>query len=80
MDRDRNGRTVAVRRASGEDPGAIMVREGMAWAFVRYSSDHVVHETRAKALGLACMATGACRRGSGGGISDDDQGSNHHSD
>jgi endonuclease YncB( thermonuclease family) len=33
-DRDRYGRTVAICRVSGEDLGAIMVREGMAWALV----------------------------------------------
>ena len=30
-DRDRYGRIVAICRASGEDLGAIMVREGSAW-------------------------------------------------
>lgn len=50
--RDRYGRTVAVCRASGEDLGAILVREGMAWAFVRYSSDYVGEEGRAKAAQL----------------------------
>lgn len=45
---DRYGRTVAICRASGEDIGAIMVREGMAWAFVRYSRDYVDQEARAK--------------------------------
>jgi endonuclease YncB( thermonuclease family) len=38
-DRDRFGRIVAICRASGEDLGAILVREGMAWAFTRYSVD-----------------------------------------
>lgn len=51
-DRDRYGRTVAICRASGEDLGAIMVREGMAWAFVRYSSDYVPQEAKAKAKQL----------------------------
>jgi endonuclease YncB( thermonuclease family) len=32
---DRYGRTVAICRASGEDLGALMVRQGMAWAFIR---------------------------------------------
>lgn len=40
-DPDRYGRTVAVCRANGEDLGAILVREGLAWAFVRYSRDYV---------------------------------------
>jgi endonuclease YncB( thermonuclease family) len=48
-DTDRYGRTVAVCRAGGEDLGALMVRQGYAWAFVRYSSDYVGDETRAKA-------------------------------
>ena len=48
-DTDRYGRTVAVCRAGGEDLGAIMVRDGYAWAFVRYSSDYVDQEERAKA-------------------------------
>jgi endonuclease YncB( thermonuclease family) len=36
-DRDRYGRIVAICRASGEDLGAILVREGLAWVFARYS-------------------------------------------
>ena len=48
-DRDRYGRIVAICRASGEDLGAIMVREGLAWAFVRYSGDYVGQEGKAKA-------------------------------
>ena len=47
-DTDRYGRTVAICRASGEDLSAIMVREGMAWAFVRYSRDYVDQEARAR--------------------------------
>jgi endonuclease YncB( thermonuclease family) len=47
-DRDRYGRTVAICRASGEDLGAILVREGLAWAFVRYSSDYVGQQGKAK--------------------------------
>ena len=48
-DTDRYGRTVAVCRAGGEDLGAIMVRDGYAWALVRYSRDYVGQEERAKA-------------------------------
>jgi endonuclease YncB( thermonuclease family) len=48
-DRDRFGRIVAICRASGENLGAILVREGLAWAFVRYSNDYVVQEAKAKA-------------------------------
>ncbi len=47
-DTDRYGRTVAICRAGGEDLGALMVRSGMAWAFVRYSRDYVNQEARAK--------------------------------
>ena len=51
-DTDRYGRTVAICRAGGEDLGALMVRAGMAWAFVRYSSDYVDQEAKAKAAGI----------------------------
>jgi endonuclease YncB( thermonuclease family) len=33
-----------------------MVREGMAWAFVRYSADYIEQEQRAKADGLGVHA------------------------
>ena len=55
-DTDRYGRTVAICRTSGEDLGAIMVREGMAWAFVRYSRDYVDQEARAKSAGVGVHA------------------------
>ena len=48
-DRDRYGRTVAICRANGEDLGAILVREGFAWAFTRYSRDYADAEARARA-------------------------------
>ena len=57
-DRDRYGRTVAICRASGEDVGAILVREGLAWAFVRYSSDYVRQEGQAKDDRLGVHAHG----------------------
>ena len=57
-DTDRYGRTVAVCRAGGEDLGALMVRSGMAWAFVRYSSDYVDQEARAKSAGVGVHAHG----------------------
>jgi endonuclease YncB( thermonuclease family) len=47
-DRDRYGRIVAICRASGEDLGAIMVREGFAWAFTRYSVDYVDQQEEAR--------------------------------
>lgn len=56
--RDRYGRTVAVCRAGGEDIGAILVREGLAWAFVRYNADYVDQEARAKADRLGVHAHG----------------------
>jgi endonuclease YncB( thermonuclease family) len=57
-DHDRYGRIVAICRASGEDLGAIMVREGFAWAFMRYSSDYVGAERQAKAAKLGVHAHG----------------------
>jgi endonuclease YncB( thermonuclease family) len=51
-DTDRYGRTVAICRASGEDLGAMMVRDGYAWAFVRYSADYAGQEALAKREGL----------------------------
>lgn len=57
-DTDRYGRTVAVCRAGGEDLGALMVRSGMAWAFVRYSSDYIEQEARAKSAGVGVHAHG----------------------
>lgn len=51
-DRDRYGRIVAFCRVSGEDLGAILVREGLAWAFVRYSQDYVDEEALARRDGL----------------------------
>ncbi len=47
-DRDRFGRIVAICRASGEDLGAILVREGFAWAFTRYSVDYVDQQEEAR--------------------------------
>lgn len=54
--RDRYGRTIAVCRVSGEDLGALMVRQGMAWAFTRYSLDYVDQEAKAKAERLGVHA------------------------
>lgn len=45
---DRYGRTVAICRAGGEDLGAMMVRDGYAWAFLRYSADYSGQEALAK--------------------------------
>jgi endonuclease YncB( thermonuclease family) len=55
-DRDRYGRVVAICRVAGEDLGAILVREGYAWAFTRYSNDYIADEARAKAAKLGIHA------------------------
>ncbi|HQT14852.1 MAG: hypothetical protein B7Y08_18700 [Rhodospirillales bacterium 24-66-33] len=47
-DTDRYGRIVAVCRAGGTDLGATMVRDGYAWAFVKYTGDYVGQEAQAK--------------------------------
>lgn len=41
------GRIVAICRAAHEDLGAIMVREGLACAFVRCSGDYVSQDVKA---------------------------------
>ena len=48
-DRDRYGRVVAICLVSGEDLGAIMVREGLAWAFTRFSVDYLDQQEEARA-------------------------------
>ena len=53
---DQYGRTIAVCTVRGEDLGAILVREGLAWAFRRYSDDYVQDEAHAKAAGLGVHA------------------------
>ncbi len=55
-DIDRYGRTVAICRAGGEDLGAMMVRDGYAWAFLRYSADYAGQEALAKADRLGVHA------------------------
>src|SRR5829696_2336927 len=47
-DRDRFGRIVAICRVSGEDLGAILVRDGLAWAFTRFSVDYVDQQEEAR--------------------------------
>jgi endonuclease YncB( thermonuclease family) len=47
-DRGRYGRIVAICRVSGEDLGAILVCEGFAWAFTRYSIDYVDQQEEAR--------------------------------
>ena len=49
---DRYGRTLAACFVDGRDINAQMVRQGYAWAFVKYSSAYVKEEAAAKAEGL----------------------------
>jgi endonuclease YncB( thermonuclease family) len=49
---DKYGRTLAVCFVDGRDINAQMVRQGYAWAFVRYSTGYVKEEALAKAEGL----------------------------
>ena len=46
---DKFGRVLGVCYAGGVDINATMVREGLAWAFVRYSSTYVAVEQEARA-------------------------------
>lgn len=55
---DRYGRMIGLCRAGGVDIQAAMVRAGMAWAFVKYSSDYISEEAAAKAQGLGVHALG----------------------
>jgi len=48
---DAHERTLAVRKADGEDLNAWMVHEGWALAFVRYSKAYVADETAARDAG-----------------------------
>lgn len=52
-DRDDFGRVVAACRVGVSDLGGIMVREGLAIAFTRYSQDYVEVEARARAFKMA---------------------------
>ncbi len=52
LDRDVYGRIVARCTARGLDLGAQLVREGLAWAFVRYSTDYAGIEAEAQAAAL----------------------------
>ena len=48
-ERDRYRRIVAVSRVSGADVNAWMVKQGLAVAYRKYSTDYVSHESSAKA-------------------------------
>jgi endonuclease YncB( thermonuclease family) len=56
--KDRYGRMIGLCKAGGVDVGAELVRSGYAWAFVRYSSDYVGDEAKAKAGRLGLWAHG----------------------
>ncbi len=49
---DKYGRTLAVCYVDGSDINAHMVRQGYAWAFVKYSQSYVREEAQARAEGL----------------------------
>jgi endonuclease YncB( thermonuclease family) len=49
---DKYGRTLGVCFVAGRDINAAMVREGFAWAFVKYSTSYVQEEAEARALHL----------------------------
>ena len=53
---DRYGRTIGLCRADGEDLGRTMVRDGMAWAFFRYSRAYIDDEATARAANLGVHA------------------------
>lgn len=57
QDVDRYGRAVAVCEAGGEDIGALMVRRGMAVAYLRYSARYGNAEAAARAEGLGLWAS-----------------------
>ncbi len=49
---DKYGRTLGVCFVDGRDVNAQMVRQGFAWAFVKYSTSYVKEEAEARAQGL----------------------------
>jgi endonuclease YncB( thermonuclease family) len=49
---DKYSRTLAVCFVEGRDINAAMVRQGFAWAFVKYSTSYVKEEAEARAQGL----------------------------
>lgn len=58
-EQDRYGRLVAHCTVAGRDLGAAMVRDGMAFAYRRYSRDYVGAEEQAKAAGRGIWAGAA---------------------
>lgn len=57
QDIDRYGRDVAVCQAGNQDIGAVMVRQGMAIAYRRYSGRYVNAEGAARAEGLGLWSS-----------------------
>jgi endonuclease YncB( thermonuclease family) len=55
---DRYGRTLGKCTADGIDIQAEMVRQGMAWAYIKYSHDYVAQEQQAKREGLGIWRYG----------------------
>lgn len=51
-DRDPYGRIIAKCDVAGVDIGEVLVKEGLAWAFVEYSLDYVRLEAEAKQSGV----------------------------
>lgn len=51
LDRDRYSRVIARCIAGGQDVGARLVEEGLAWAFVEYSGDYITAEAAARTAG-----------------------------
>ena len=50
---DDYGRLIAIcKTKNGTDVGATLVREGLAWAFVKYSTEYVADETVARKNGI----------------------------
>jgi endonuclease YncB( thermonuclease family) len=49
---DKSDRVLAVCYIDGNDINAEMVRQGLAWAFVRYSTSYVKEEAQARAQGV----------------------------
>lgn len=54
---DKYGRTLAICFLGEQDINAALVREGLAWAFVRYSTTYVALEQEARAAGRGIWAT-----------------------
>lgn len=52
IERDRYGRVVGRCAAGGDDLGAVLVSEGLAWAYIRYSLDYAELEAEARAAGV----------------------------